>query len=840
MFASRLLNVTFAIVVNRANKRGLGCGIGLNRFSALLLVICARSVCADFGVDLANASAPIDGGVPEVAIVRLQALLNADLTPEQRRLAGDDMVRALVVARRPSEALNFIQQNQLNQTSVEKFWQAQALGDLGRWNDALPLYEQLVRQSDFPLRANAVFGTAETLRALNRADDAIQMLTPLLQDRQWQTRAALLLASLDLDKNDPENAQRVLQRVGDETPAERKHHRFLRGRLELVQRRPNRALSYLEPLVKKPREVSHPLVVATLFLIADAHLQLRTPETGDDLLEDFIEHHPTDEALPELFAKLDELYRAERKPVRAELERWTREPEQPRRGLAQWYLARIELRGGRRDHARQILAGLRASPVKVPSAVGGLFELAEMELNDRNLSEAIAISSEADSWGPAAPWRERFQFLGSRAQYAKADYQNATNGFEQIGRHESAYAIPALYNASLGWLQLSNHQRAVIAAAEMQKRGGTIDDAAELRLQEGLLRARQQKPDAGDTLHKFIADFPQNPRVSEALVALAELAFHQNPPRTDEARKFLARSAEAQPTAAAKERAQYLTIWIEDAAGDQDKVIGLAKQFLAQQPGSEFAAEVRMKLAEAYYLRQDFANAQTQFELFAQQNPASSLTEKALFFAGESAMATMAPHTLDRAIVLFDQVAQMKGDLRWAARNEQALIERKLGKPQDALLLYDEVLKNDARPGEKREALCGKGDIYFELSTNNPKDYERAVEAYTQLAATTEPGHWRNQALFKKGICLEKKSDRAGALETFYQVLDAPARTDRAPELFWFYKAGFNAARLLEADSHWDSAVKVYQKLAAAGGSRSEEAKIRLNQLRLEHFLWSE
>src|SRR5205823_7123343 len=174
-----------------------------------------------------------------------------------------------------------------------------------------------------------------------------------------------------------------------------------------------------------------------------------------------------------------------------------------------------------------------------------------------------------------------------------------------------------------------------------------------------------------------------------------------------------------------KERAQYLSIWIEDAAANNsDKVIELARNFLAEQPASVFVGDVRIKLAEAYYLRQDFANAQTQFELFAQHNPGSPLAEKALFFAAESAMASMAAHTLDRSITLFDQVAQMNGDLRWAARNEQALIERKLGKPQDALLLYDEVLKSDARPGEKREALCGKGDIYFELSASDPKNYE--------------------------------------------------------------------------------------------------------------------
>jgi len=51
--------------------------------------------------------------------------------------------------------------------------------------------------------------------------------------------------------------------------------------------------------------------------------------------------------------------------------------------------------------------------------------------------------------------------------------------------------------------------------------------------------------------------------------------------------------------------------------------------------------------------------------------------------------------------------------LKWAARNEQAVIERKLGKSQDALVLYDEVLNGAGRPPEKREAICGKGDIFL-------------------------------------------------------------------------------------------------------------------------------
>jgi len=356
------------------------------------------------------------------------------------------------------------------------------------------------------------------------------------------------------------------------------------------------------------------------------------------------------------------------------------------------------------------------------------------------------------------------------------------------------------------------------------------------------MQAAKGDKKAPASLQRFIHDFPKNPRVSEAWVGLAELAFHSLPPRLDEARKDLDHAVEFRQTAAAAERADYLRIWVEEAVGgNESKVIELGKRFLEQHGESQFAREVRMKLAELFYRRQDFANAQTQFEIIAQENPNDPLAEKALFFAAESAMSSMSEHTLDRALLLFNQVVQKNGAMRWAARNEQAVIERKLGKPKDALALYDEVLKSDAGASEKCEALCGKGDIFFEAGATDPSSYQRAIEAYDQLAADKEGSiHWRNQALFKKGLCLEKKGDRAGALATFYKILEDESRPGERRELFWYYKAGFNAARLLEEDSKWESAVAIYDKLVAAGGSRSEEAKVRLNNIRLEHFLWTD
>jgi tetratricopeptide (TPR) repeat protein len=647
---------------------------------------------------------------------------------------------------------------------------------------------------------------------------------------------------LYLDQSDPANARGLLHKIQPKSATDKKEKRFLRGRLEMVLHRPERAVPTFETILKKPSGATHSMVLASLFAIADTHLQLKTPGVGDDVLEDFIDHHPQDTDLARLFAKLDELYGSERKPSRAQLESWIRDPAQPRRAFAQRYLARLELRAGHRERALQLFAALQNTQQKSADLAPAFLEFAELEMEDRRFDDALTILNQARGLHPDAAILERINLLAAQTQYRARRFDTATIAFEQVARSPSPFANISMFDAALGWLQLGDQDRFLADFQGFAKAGGDEKSQAELRFEEGLVQAANGDKRATDSLQNFLHDFPQNERASEAWVALAELAFHASHPRMDEARKDLARAAESKPTAAAEERGDYLAIWIEDAAGGNDvKVIDLAKRFLKRHATSSSAPDVRMKLAEVYYREQDFPNAQTDFEILAEQNSTGPWVEKALFFAAESAMSSMGPRSLEQAITLLDRVVHLNGELKWAARNEQAAIERKLGKVQDALALYDEVLKSDARPVEKREALCGKADIFFEIGANDPKNYQRAAELYDQLAADRDGAiHWRNQALFKKGVCLEKEAEQAAALATFYGVLDEEQRTNPPHELFWFYKAGFSAGRLLEDEAKWQSAAAVYQKLAAVGGARSEEAKQRLDRIRLEHFLWEE
>ena len=811
--------------------------------SFLIGIVCgvAPLARADVSPEIAQASAPNLEGVPEVAVVRLQSLLNKNLTEAERRAVVEKLAQAQMAANEPEDTLVLLADARLRDLPWARFWRSQALATVQRWAEALPLYEELANETS-PFQKAAVFGCGETLRALGKRSEALARFLVLVHDKEWGTRAQLRAAEMYIQLSDAPEARRLLEQMQPNSIPERRERRVLRGRLELISHRPERAIGMFQAILKRPEGTPHSILLAALFGIAEAHLQLKTPEIGDDVLERFIDQHHADRDLPLVFAKLDELYRAERKPSRNELEKWVRRPEQPRRTIARWYLARLEIRAGRRERARELFTDLRRTGSNSPATAPALLEFAEFEIDDRHFDEALAILDDARLLHPDPGLLNRIDFVSAQAHYLARRFDTATAAFEQIAHRDSPWTNAALFNASSGWLQLGDHARFVADYNELEQKGADEQTRTDLRLEEGLMQAAKHDKKATASLERFIHDFPKNPRVSEAWVALAELAFHSSPPRMEEAHKDLDHVAESMPTAAAAERADYLRIWVEEAAGtDDSKVIEFAKRFVDQHEQSPFAPEVRMKLAELYYRRQDFANAQTQFEIIAQQNPNDTLAEKALFFAAESAMSSMGEHTLDRALVLFDQVVQKNGTMRWAARNEEAVIERKLGKPNDALTLYDEVLKSNAGASEKREALCGEGDIFFEAGAADPTNYRRAIEVYEQLAADKEGSiHWRNQALFKKGLCLEKKGDRAGALATFYEILEDESRPGERRELFWYYKAGFNAARLLEEDSKWESAVAIYDKLVAAGGNRSEEAKARLNNIRLEHFLWTD
>jgi TolA-binding protein len=800
---------------------------------ALSLFI-AGSVLPDAKTQIAEAARPMDDGVPEVAVLRLQALVStlrgADAVQAKQKLA-----EGLVKAARPGEALQVLGDATLRDSATAKFLRAQALTQLRRDQEALPFYQSVATDAHAAQRIPAAFGVAETLRELGRYDEAARAYATMGNDARFGVAARLREAELAILKGDGVTARQVLDATQPKKIADKREKRLLRARVELLNGHPEKTIELLDLLLRKTQGATHETMMAALFTMADAHLQTKTPESGDDYLEDFIDRHPNDPALGLVFAKLDQLYRAERKPPRNELEKWARDSAQPRRGFARWYLAQHDWRAGRHEEALRQYEALRSSPSS--ALAPALLQYARLEIDARRFSSALEILAAAEKAQPAADVRAEIEFESGRALYGAERFREAAGRFSKL--RSGRLASSALLNASLAWLEAGDTARAQAGMREAAAHGDA-EGTADFALEQALAAAQHGQKKATDLLEEFVQRFPTHAGVADAELALAELAFHSSPSQLELAEKHLAAARGAHPSSATMERAAYLEVWLADARGaESDAVISAANEFLRSHPQSSLVPEVRMKLAESHFRRQDFANAQTQFETLAQENPKSSLTEKALFFAARSAAAGMASHSLEHALELLTQIVKMNGELRWSARNEQAAIERRLGKPQDAQVLYDEVLKGDAGAAEKREALCGKADIFFEQATADKASLSRAATLYDQLAnETAKEPHWQNQALFKKGLCLEKGADPNGALATFYRILEFDSTPQNTPEFFWYYKAGFNAARLLEEQQKWESAAAIYEKLVVANGPRSEEAKARLSQLRLEHFLW--
>jgi tetratricopeptide (TPR) repeat protein len=391
-----------------------------------------------------------------------------------------------------------------------------------------------------------------------------------------------------------------------------------------------------------------------------------------------------------------------------------------------------------------------------------------------------------------------------------------------------AFAESALFNASVCELGAPKQEAFELLKARFPQ-SARLDV---LRLQEALVLAKARDPRAVSHL-EALASIGNSAIAGAAVLALAEWKYEQNdlPGSRGELRRVstLAGSDTAQADA--------LAVFLADDGGVGEKAIQAAEHFLLMHPGSPPEAEVRMKLGELLYRKGDFAGARIQLESLAGKFPGSPQEFPALFLAAQSASRLQTQSSASDAMLLYEQVAASSSPLALRARLEQAILKNILGKPNEGIVILDRILASKPDPEMRAAALMEKGKVL--LGSPEPGAGNAAVETWKSLAAdkSFSPA-WRNQALVRIGAAYEKFGDTDAAVAAYYDVLkDGQTGT---PEYFWFYKAGFGAARLLESAKRWDQAIRVYELIAAVSGPRSDDAAARINKIRLENFLWED
>src|SRR5262245_66173654 len=103
--------------MSHIRRTGLMCLVGL----------LAQFAHADISSEIANASAPVAEGVPEVALVRLQALLNNNLAESEWRAVVQKLAEAQIAAKQPENTLTLLEDVRVRELPWAKVCRAQAL-----------------------------------------------------------------------------------------------------------------------------------------------------------------------------------------------------------------------------------------------------------------------------------------------------------------------------------------------------------------------------------------------------------------------------------------------------------------------------------------------------------------------------------------------------------------------------------------------------------------------------------------------------------------------------------------------------------------------------------------
>lgn len=787
---------------------------------------------------LAAARRALDESLPQIAIQKLHAALAASgLSPDERDQATQLLAEAQLADGRPDHALGTVLPLAQRGLAAAQLLRAHALLATRKWGDALPIYETLAAAPEAPLAAG--LGAVECLQALGRPSEALNALEETVRLAPGNAALALRLASLLAEAGKGKRARALLATVQPGSSTLEKWKLYLDGRLLLLEGHADPARAAFEKLLREPEGLTPGLLAGAALGAADARTELHGSDAADKPLETFLWNVPESPFLELVFTKLDQVYAQQKNPTEGELQKMALKDPPRRAALARYYVARMQVREKKFEKAASSLEVLVQLYPEHPLVPYAHLMQADLRLTRGDLPGAVRALEAAERRAQNDEQRAEIQLRTGLVLYQQQQYLLALNEFRKAGARSPKLRENATFNAALAALAQKNFDRFLTEYRELTERLPGSPLRSELIAEHGLAQARHADPRAEDTLQLFLNHFPLSPRQGEARLALAELAYSHGD--TAGAARYLQAANESPARPETTEHAAYLAVFLAEAQtpGDDRKTIEAALDFIRKYPKSPLLPEVRMKLAQLHFRSHDFPAAETQFATLAQENPTSPFAETALFLAGKSAMEWIDAGTVARALEFFAAVVQRDGPLKLYARQQQAIVQSKLSREGEAVTIYDAILTAQPPPEpELRYAvLAGKGDNLFFLGRKEPAQLDAAIAVFDQLATLPEaPATWRNQALYKKAQALEQLNRVPEALAAYYAVLEAGGPETR--EFFWFYKAGFDAARIFQEKQDWKEAIAIYEKMARLEGPRAAESKEQARQLRLKHFIW--
>ncbi len=831
---------------------------------------------------------------PARAATLLRQILNRDDLPEEEQPGLSLLlVESLLRSGHVSEAQILLETGLPSDHPERPYWQTLILALQDRKDEAVFTARQALPLASPRLRPSLILTLAALLEDTGHPGEAVLSLEPLLEapegpDRdQARLRAALILRRA----GKLQEARDIL----DFQPAEgtylAAYLRWIRGEIDLAAGEFAAAAQAFDILLDD--EARTPAEIASLSEIGRIQALLGLRQT-DAALESASVFISGDRSSGEIETTLDLLRSQDLlgdPRIRTLLETWTSGEDANRQAVASFFLARSLIGAGEFAQAIALLSRFEGTLAQHDMAPRAILLLGELHLRQGDLAQASRLVEDLFEavQDDERQLNRKWMFLSAEIQALRGDWTGARDTFrsqrlllpDQTGAH-------ARYNAAL-LSRLLAQERAFDqdwTAYTALPIALTPKTQADVLLEAGLSRTAERDAQGLEDLETFLQDFPEHPRVPEALLALAEHHLSATPPQVRRSQRFLDR-LESIPSLPDRfgERRDYLAVWLaaadrlpasseQDATPDPEPgapparntgVEERAAAFLERWPQSASRPIVRLKLAEYLLNKGDSANALIQLRLLARENPQSPLAEQARFLAGKALVLAGGRINLSQAISEWDAIAQGNGPLALRARLEQALALTRDDRRQDALVIFDALLGRREVPEDLRiTALLAKGETLYVLSQSrrspaavgadlsvspvpiptgvqSPREYlDQAIATFQTVAAFPGlPPEVRDEARYRLARCHEQNGDLESTLGTLLEVANSLAEGPRS-DWSWYFRAGLEALRILDRDRNWEAALQLAKRLASVDDPRAAEAAVYADRLRLEHFIFED
>ena len=772
----------------------------------------------------AAAETALRGGVPQAAIAPLKESIR------KGRGNRSDLSRLLarlqLAAGSPDEALATLDASGDQGNTEWKVLRAAALAAQGGKDAATKLLVPLAAQSP-----EASLLLARIFAEQGDSSRARGILTQVAAKTEKDPHRARLLLDLALSGQDQSQSEALLREYAESGILPEAELKAAEGRMLLGHKKAGEAAAAFAAALATP---GIPPGVRDNARLGLARAAAMSGDNGKarETLREALSSGMTSVALRPAMEEWIALEKAAGNDPSGDLRSWSAKKDEPRGVESTLQLARLDLDTKGTEAALASLQELLAlREIDAGARERAVLMAAEAKIAAGQAAEALAQLG--------AEEREASYdtlMLRGRAHAASGSQRDAHDAFVAAARTSRTPAEKSAAEANAFITALAAEDLPLARGARDRLREAAPDDP---RLLEWsfLLAAAEAREGRIDDLSVLARRAPSTDYAFQAKLALAEWRLARG--EAEAARRIL---KTAEPEAVEPQRAAALEaagIFAADNDGSKARgeLVTACEKFLAEYPDSSESTDIAFKLAELHSRGGDHAAAETILARLMDTLPDGESAAMAKFLAAQAAARSMSETAAARALVWFNELAQDRSALRHRARFEQASLLLRQRKFADALALQESILAADPPPEVKYAARMERGDILFAIGATEPAKLEQAAAAYAELAADDSvPADWRDQAACKRAAALARRGQTEKALALYREIIDRPPSA--GADQFWFMKAGFEAARLLEEQKDWPAAVAVYDRMASASGAQREELEQRARKLRLEHFIW--